>query len=113
MIQHGLMPAPEADPVGFEAAAEAAFEPVPRRSSERWRSAGVTLIGLGLALMVLISITGDSPEVGIGVGGAFAVLGATLLFNSRQIRNRENRYRMPMQIRQPPRMPGPPANGGR
>jgi hypothetical protein len=108
MIQHGLMPAPEADPVGFEAVAEQAFEPVPRRSSERWRSAGVMFIGLGLALMVLISITGEDPQVGIGVGGAFAVLGSTLIFNGRQIRNRENRYRMPpMQMRYPPRPPGP------
>jgi hypothetical protein len=110
MIQHGLMPAPEADPVRFEAVAEQAFEPAPRRTSDRWRSAGVMLVGLGFALMVLISISGEDPQVGIGVGGAFAVLGSTLMFNSRQIRNRENRYRMPqMQMRYPPpRPPGPP-----
>jgi hypothetical protein len=82
MIQRGLIPSPEADPVAFEAAIGGSHG-TPR--SERWRSAGITIIGLGLALIMLISFTGGAPSVGIGVGGAFAVLGFTLLLNSSQV----------------------------
>lgn len=48
----------------------------------RHRSLGITLVGLGFALMLLISLTGGSPETGIGVGGAVAVLGAAQIVNS-------------------------------
>ena len=82
MIQRGLIPSPETDPLAFEAATGAPYG-TPR--SERWRSAGITIIGLGLALIMLISFTGGAPAVGIGVGGAFAVLGFTLLLNSSQL----------------------------
>jgi hypothetical protein len=111
MIQRGLMPAPESDPVGFEMAADQAFEPPPtRRPSERWRSAGVTFVGLGIALMVMLSITAGEPEVGFGIGGAFAVLGGTLLFNSSHLRRTENRYRFGAPMYPPQRHPhqGPP-----
>lgn len=78
MIQRGIVPAPETDPLEFEAA----VLPYQRSSarSERWRSAGIITIGFGFALMMLLTFTAGEPAVGIGVGGAFAVLGATLLF---------------------------------
>jgi hypothetical protein len=81
MIERGLLPPPEIDPVGFEAQAGLAPEPEPR-SVARSRTGGVFLIGLGLALMMLMTFAAGAPEVGIGVGGAFAVLGAAFLFNS-------------------------------
>ena len=85
MIQRGLVPSPEVDPLGFETAADFTFETRISARSARWRSAGVMVIGLGLALMMLLSFTAEEPSVGVGVGGAFAVLGATLFFNGLQM----------------------------
>jgi hypothetical protein len=82
MIQRGLIPSPETDPLAFEAATAGSYD---GRRSERWRSAGITIIGFGLALMMLLSFTAGEPGVGIGVGGAFAVLGFTLLLNGTQL----------------------------
>lgn len=48
----------------------------------RARSAGIMLIGLGLAIMVLITFAGGNPAAGFGVGGAIVVLGLTFLLNS-------------------------------
>jgi hypothetical protein len=58
---------------------------MPARTSDkgaRTRSAGVMMIGLGLALMILITFTGGSPRVGMGIGGAFAMLGAAFVVNA-------------------------------
>ncbi len=79
MIERGLAPAPELDPNGFER--RGLGLPAPSRSSVRFRSAGVLLIGVGLGLMLLISFAGQAPEAGIGVGGAFALVGAALVIN--------------------------------
>jgi hypothetical protein len=55
----------------------------PRRSrataGSRSMSVGIVVVGLGFAMMTLISIAGESPEVGIGVGGAVAILGAAFI----------------------------------
>lgn len=51
----------------------------PRAASSKFVSAGIIVIGFGLALMTVISLAGDSPEIGVGVGGAIAVLGAAFL----------------------------------
>jgi hypothetical protein len=113
MIQRGLIPAPEADPVAFEMATMG--PELGSRRSERWRSAGITFIGLGFALMMLLSFTAGEPGVGIGVGGAFAVLGATLLFNSSHIASSDlRRYRPPVQPQYRPAAPPPepPRNVG-
>jgi hypothetical protein len=80
MIERGLIPPPELDPGRFEAASglsgRAEVDP-----GSRFRTAGVTLIGFGLGLMMLITFAAGSPEVGIGVGGAWAILGAASLLN--------------------------------
>jgi hypothetical protein len=106
MIQRGLVPAPEADPLGFDAATSGSIK-TPDRRSERWRTAGITFIGVGLALMMLLSITAGEAAVGIGIGGAFCVLGAALLVNSSQLGRTANRQR-PFSISGPPR-PSTPA----
>jgi hypothetical protein len=80
MIDRGLVPPPEVDPARFER--QAGLEPPLSRGAERSRSVGIVMIGLGLAFMVLISIAAEAPEAGVGIGGAFAVLGAAFLFNS-------------------------------
>jgi hypothetical protein len=81
MIQHGLLPPPETDPYEFDLRAGIEPEPEPSGPS-RWRTGGVFLVGLGLALMTLLTVAAGEPSVGIGIGGAFAVLGAVFLFNS-------------------------------
>lgn len=108
MIQRGLMPSPELDPVAFEAAVAPEVEPFRAGRADRWRSAGVVCIGLGLALMILMTFTAGEPGVGIGVGGAFAILGATLMFNGSHLRSRDlPRMRMPQQPYRPAQRPDP------
>jgi len=50
--------------------------------SSRSLSGGIIVVGLGLALMTIISIAAESPQVGIGVGGAIAVLGGAFIVHS-------------------------------
>jgi uncharacterized protein DUF6249 len=109
MIDRGLMPSPESNPAGFDAAAglgEAPTDAPDRRN--RYRTAGILLIGLGVGLMFLIGIAGNSPDTGVGIGGAWVSLGAASLLNyflmSR--RDEENRARWSP----PPRRPEPPRN---
>ena len=64
---------------------------LPAQKSSRSLSAGIITVGLGLALMTIISIAGESPEVGVGVGGAVAVLGAAFIVRSLVARN-DNHY---------------------
>ena len=78
MIQAGMVPAPEADPLAFEAQLEPSSSSLSRK--DRWRTAGTLTIGLGLAMMVLLTFTGEM-DTGVAVGGAFAVLGASFLLN--------------------------------
>jgi len=50
--------------------------------SSRYLSLGIIVVGLGLALATIISIAGESPEVGIGVGGAIAIIGGAFIVRS-------------------------------
>ena len=87
MIERGLMPSPELDPVRFEAAAgfappgDTAANERQTATAVRYRTAGVLLIGLGLGLMILIAFTAGQAAIGIGIGGAWAILGAASLLN--------------------------------
>ena len=54
--------------------------------SSRSLSFGIIVIGLGLALMTIISIAGDSVEIGVGIGGAIAILGAAFIVRSIVVR---------------------------
>jgi len=77
LIQAGIVPAPEADPLAFETQ----FEPSSTLSrKDRWRTAGTLTVGLGMALLVLLSFTGNG-DIGFAVGGAFVVLGLSFLLN--------------------------------
>jgi hypothetical protein len=51
-------------------------------ASSRAMSLGIIVVGLGLALMTVISITGGSPEAGVGTGGAIAIIGAAFIVRS-------------------------------
>jgi hypothetical protein len=80
MIEKGLVPPPEVDPLRFERLVSTQPRPVNSRGA-RYRSAGIILVGLGLGLLLLIAAAADSPDVGFGVGGGLAVLGAAVYFN--------------------------------
>jgi hypothetical protein len=58
----------------------------PTGSAARSLSFGIVIVGLGLALMTIISIAGDSPEAGVGVGGAIAILGGAFIVRSMVVR---------------------------
>jgi hypothetical protein len=77
MIEKGLVPPPEVDPAGFERA-------VTRQGRHRdsHRRAGVTLIGVGLGLIVLIWLTADDLKIALGVGGFLIVFGLAFLVNA-------------------------------
>jgi hypothetical protein len=87
MIEKGLVPPPEVDPRGFEQAMNrydllAAVSDRARRGGARHRRAGITLLGVGFGLMVLIGVAGDAPESGVGVGGFLVILGIAFFINS-------------------------------
>ena len=50
--------------------------------SSRALSFGIIVVGLGLAIATIISVAAESPEIGIGVGGAIAILGAAFIVRS-------------------------------
>jgi hypothetical protein len=110
MIERGLVPSPETDPAAFERQTGLA-RPPDSQAAMRTRSAGVITIGLGVALMFLIGIAGGSLTTGVGIGGAFVVLGAAFFFNS--ILMARSRYSPPesnTSARQRSDPPEPPPN---
>jgi hypothetical protein len=78
LIQAGIVPAPEADPLAFETQLHPLSNGMARK--DRWRTAGTLTIGLGTALLVLLAFTGEA-HIGFAVGGAFIVLGGSFLLN--------------------------------
>src|SRR5689334_17620154 len=51
----------------------------PRAASSKYVTAGILVVGFGLALMTIISLAAGEPEIGVGIGGAIAVLGSAFL----------------------------------
>ena len=86
MIERGLVPAPEVDPRGFDHAMRRLeareYRAYRRNSSGRHRRAGVTLMGIGFGLMVLIAFTSGEESVAIGVGGFLVLIGVAFFINS-------------------------------
>jgi hypothetical protein len=81
LIEKAVVPSPESNPAGFEAAL--APHRVISSKALRYRSAGLVLTGFGLALTILLFFVMPSQARGIalGVGGALTVLGLTVLGN--------------------------------
>jgi hypothetical protein len=96
MIEKGLVPPPEVDPRGFDRAMSRYDRVKWTTSAGRHRRAGITLMGVGIGLMVLIGFTAGS-DPGLAVGGFLCVLGVAFLVNSL------------FELRQQP--PTPPGNG--
>jgi hypothetical protein len=82
MIERGLVPPPEVDPRGFDRAMHRLDRHQYRSGAVRHRRAGVTLMGIGFGLMLLIGFTAGDPRVAIGVGGFLAVIGLAFFVNS-------------------------------
>jgi hypothetical protein len=82
MIERGLVPPPEVDPRGFDRAMDR-YDRYRERSPGRHRRAGVTLMGVGFGLMLLIGVAGDNMSSGIGVGGFLVIMGLAFFINSR------------------------------
>src|SRR6266545_259044 len=84
MIEKGLVPPPEVDPHGFDKAMDRydRYDRYSVRAPRRHRSAGVTLMGVGFGLMVLIAFAGESPSSALGVGGFLVVIGFAFFLNS-------------------------------
>ena len=107
MIEKGLVPPPVVDPRGFERAMahqELHAYQARYRPSGRHRRGGITLIGVGLGLMVLIALPGGDPRSALGVGGFLVIMGLAFLINGR-FESREYRQ-------MPPISPGSPIPPG-
>src|SRR5262245_589031 len=117
MIERGLVPPPEKDPNGFDRAMnrydqvrdrreewDGRTDARGRRATSRYRSAGITLMGVGFGLMTLITFSGGEPSSALGVGGFLVVMGLAFLVNS-LFRPRPDYYRYPYPPPPPP--PGP------
>jgi hypothetical protein len=78
MIERGQIPLSEPSGAGASGRRyDAGIAP-----SNRSLSLGIIIVGLGLALMTIIAIAGESPENGIGVGGAIAIIGGAFIVRS-------------------------------
>jgi hypothetical protein len=82
MIERGLTPG-DLDPL----ASEARLPPPISEQAVRSRTAGIMIIGIGVAFAMLVSLAGGNPEAGIGVGGAAAVIGVAFFVNAMMLRN--------------------------
>jgi hypothetical protein len=82
LIERGLVPPPEVDPRGFDRAMARMERSDYRSGAGRHRRAGVTLMGVGFGLMVLIAFTANEMSVAIGVGGFLVVIGIAFFINS-------------------------------
>ena len=94
MIERGLVPPPEVDPRGFDRAMDR-YERLRYRAPGRHRRAGVTLMGVGFGLVMLIGVAGGSMSEGIGVGGFLVIIGFAFFVNSLFEKPREDYPAMP------------------
>jgi uncharacterized protein DUF6249 len=109
MIERGLVPPPEVDPRGFDSAMSRIERREYRHGSTRHRRAGVTLMGVGFGLMVLIAFTANDTSVAIGVGGFLVVMGIAFFINSLMESPVESSYSGPRSFGGPSSTPAPPA----
>jgi hypothetical protein len=71
-------------------------------ASSRSMSLGIIVIGLGMALMTIVSIAGGSPEAGVGVGGAIVILGAAFIVRSLVVKTAPPSTTLPPVVNLPP-----------
>jgi hypothetical protein len=81
MIERGLLPPPEVDPRGFDRVMDR-YDRSRGSGPGRHRRAGVTIMGIGFGLMVLIGFAGENPSAAVGVGGFLVIMGLAFFINS-------------------------------
>ena len=114
MIEKGLLPSPEVDPGRFdqfdrlERLIALRHRVSPSPSASRFRSLGIMMIGFGLAFTVLLTFAGGVVGAGLGIGGAFMILGAAMVVNSIVMSRTEIGDAPPPTAPMPP--PEPPTN---
>lgn len=79
LIEKGLVPSPEIDPARFETLV--GLRRPTNSTAARYRSAGVIIMGLGCAMLVLLTFAAGVPGIGLGVGGGLAILGLASYIN--------------------------------
>ena len=85
MIERGLVPPPEVDPRGFDRAMDRYDRRSRReyaRGSGRYRRAGVTAMGVGFGLMLMLGLLTGESSVGLGIGGFLVMIGLAFFVNS-------------------------------
>lgn len=80
MIERGLSP-------GVAGSVAAAGRRAGAPAATRWMTLGIVIVAFGLGLMTLISLAAEAPEIGVGVGGAIAIVGAAFLANGLLVRS--------------------------
>jgi hypothetical protein len=95
MIERGQVPPPAALPGVHGVRGGPA-------ASSRAMSLGIIVVGLGFALMTIIAVAAETPGVGVGVGGAIVILGASFIIRSLVVK------RSPPPPAVPPVESGPP-----
>ena len=73
MIEKGLAPSPATDPDAFDRWRRSG------RPRTRATTIGVVFVALGMALGMIIAFAGGEPDIGIGIGGAIAILGGAFI----------------------------------
>ena len=79
MIEKGLTPPPEMVPLNIDGV----VLPARRRSAvaDRFKSAGIIVVGLGLAVGIIVGIAGSQVRVGFGIGAGVVALGVAMIVN--------------------------------
>jgi hypothetical protein len=113
MIDRGLVPPPELTPHRFVGEAGARAHARRAATKDRSLSLGIIIVGLGLAFMSLIGIAAGAPDVGLGIGGAIAILGGAFIVRSlivgQGLPPAEIVPPLPSRPGSPAEPPGPPA----
>ena len=102
LIEKGLVPSPETDPARFESLI--GLRPPANSPAAHYQSAGVIIMGLGVALAVLLTFAAGLPGIGIGIGGGLAILGLASFINGSLMSSGD------APDPGPPRGSGPPAS---
>lgn len=83
MIERGVMPAGDLDATSQQMA-----KAQRTAKGNRLLSAGIFIVGLGLGLGTLIAFASREPEIAVGVGGAIAVVGGSLIVTALLVHGR-------------------------
>jgi uncharacterized membrane protein YidH (DUF202 family) len=83
MIERGIVPTGE-----LNATDQQVVKARRTARSNRLLSAGIVIVGLGLALATLIAFASREPELAIGIGGAVAVVGGSLIVTALLVHGR-------------------------